>query len=711
MKTHSAGKAIRAAFKSGIALNNRLTFMRKFALIGIVLLIPISFMCYQLFTSLNKELAFTQETKRGLEVLAPVRDMYVHLLQHSGSMSRTLSGEEKHKEETDRLESSIASDMQELDGLFAKYGEELELTEDWYRIKGMWEPLKIANANEVTKINYARHETMLSAVRSLMEKIVSKTGMMLDPEKDTYYLMAATMDDLANLLNNVGQSRALGTSIAERMFIGITEKSMITTYLGSVGTAFESFKSNLSISIDTNDGIGDVLAEDLVAVSKRIGNFSMLAQLELVASETIALPPADYYETSTEVMNQLITTYDKAFQLYTNYINDRHGDITFNRNLTIALIVIALLLTLYLCLAFYYSIMNGINSLNTASRALASGDLTVRVKQESRDELSKVGVSFNEMADSFSRMIRLNSDLSNHLAASSEELQAISMESAKTGGHLAESVQQIAESAETQTRTAEDIARAMEEMAVGVARIAESSSTVSEASVEAEQQAIQGKDAVTEATAQMGQISHSIEGLSSVIDTLNGHSKQINSIVQLIVDIADQTNMLSLNASIEAARAGEHGRGFAVVAQEVKKLADQTKESSVNIQKLVVAIQKSAVQAVEAMHASSQDVERGMQVIRGVDELFGQILKSVENVAEKTQEISAASEQMSAGTEEVKASMDESVGISRGVSGSAQNIAAITEEQLASMQEVASSAESLGSVVEELQEEISKFKL
>lgn len=706
----SSTKTLEILFKPALAINNRLSFFRKFSLIGIVLLIPIALMCFALFNQINKEMKFIKQANKGLDYVLPVKELFLDLQKHKG-LTAVMLDEAVDLSEIQAAEAAIDSRIAQLDALIAGKGDPLLLEEDWAEIKRLWEPLKLENTSTLTKTNFSRHDPMMKLLLSLMNKIGVSSGMILDDELETYYLMDMILHNMPEMIEAVGQSRALGTTVAIRKELGLTETNQLISVHGLITTYLEKIKESSEYLMEQDERIKEALEATYSEAQSSANNYLLMLHSGFINTFYIAISPNTFQSSATDVIDQLNALYDSAVSLYGELQGERYDSVQLFRIVLVSLVIVAFLLMLYLGVAFYFSIKFAVNELVKASQSIASGDLTSRVRLNTRDELSVVGNSFNNMADSFANMIRLNRDLSEHLAASSEKMLAISEESAKSGSHLAESVQQIAEGADVQTKSAEEIAIAMEEMAVGVSRIAESSSIVSEASADAEHQASQGKESVAKATRQMDQIHYSIGELSSIIDLLNKHSQKINGIVRLIIDVANQTNLLSLNASIEAARAGEHGRGFAVVALEVKKLADQTKLSTAEIQALVGDIQKSVQHAVQAMESSMQDVTKGIDDIHSVDQMFENILVGVQNVAEKTQEISAASEQMSAGTEQVKASMDESVNISRNVSGSTQNIAAITEEQLASMEEVAASAETLSKIVNDLQKEINKFKL
>jgi methyl-accepting chemotaxis protein len=232
---------------------------------------------------------------------------------------------------------------------------------------------------------------------------------------------------------------------------------------------------------------------------------------------------------------------------------------------------------------------------------------------------------------------------------------------------------------------------------------------VAEATQEASNLARQGGDAVQNAVRQMGAIRETVQDSARTVEALGAKSSEIGHIVSVITDISTQTNLLALNASIEAARAGEQGRGFAVVAGEIRKLAEQTRESTIIIGKLIEDIQQSTETARTTMHGGVAEVGKGSEVITDTVALFQAIRSSVDLIAGQMQEVSATSEQMSAGTQQVSASIDEMLQIARKTTTETEDIASVMEDQSAAAEEIAASTESLSEAATQLIGEMDKF--
>ncbi|BAU26385.1 methyl-accepting chemotaxis protein [Aneurinibacillus soli] len=351
-------------------------------------------------------------------------------------------------------------------------------------------------------------------------------------------------------------------------------------------------------------------------------------------------------------------------------------------------------------------------AITNAAKELGAGNLTIEdVQVKGKDEIGELAVAFNQTKNDLRDLIKKVQSNAEQVAASSEELFASSEQAAQATNHVSSVVEEVASGSETQTRGMDETKRAIEENAIAIQRIAESTSAVSDSAMEVLTESKQGNEIIKRTIKQMEEIQASVKESADVVRTLGENSKEIGNIVETINQIAEQTNLLALNAAIEAARAGEHGKGFAVVADEVRKLAEQSRQSTEQIASLIEGIQQNTAHAVQAMEKGTKDVEAGTAVANDAGEAFQHILFSVEQAVEGMQEVSAATEEISASTQQVTASVEQMADIASGISESMQGVAASSEEQLASAEEITAAAESLSNLAQELQHEVSQFNV
>ncbi|UYZ22650.1 methyl-accepting chemotaxis protein [Mesobacillus jeotgali] len=358
------------------------------------------------------------------------------------------------------------------------------------------------------------------------------------------------------------------------------------------------------------------------------------------------------------------------------------------------------------------TISKPVQLVSTAVKQMSDGNLAIeKIKVKNKDEIGQLASDFNEMAANLRNLIYQVSSTSEQVAASAEQMMASADQTNSATNQVATAIQEVAGGAELQSKNTEESAKAVGEMAGGIQRVAVTTSTVAESAADTTKQAMLGHESLEKVIEKMKTINHTTSETNAVIKDLDRKSAEIGKIIEVITGIADQTNLLALNAAIEAARAGEHGKGFAVVADEVRKLAELSRQSASQISGLIEVIQKETHQVVEMMNKGTAEISEGALLVEDTGKTFDEILKSIENVSSEIQEVSAISEEMSASVMQVNASIDEVTKIARGSVASTAEIASATEEQLASMEEVAASSASLARLAENLREMVAKFKV
>ncbi|RKN70641.1 methyl-accepting chemotaxis protein [Paenibacillus ginsengarvi] len=381
----------------------------------------------------------------------------------------------------------------------------------------------------------------------------------------------------------------------------------------------------------------------------------------------------------------------------------------------ITVIIVVTLLAVLLCsfLGFIVArmITRPVGDLQRWMAKAQDGDLTVTGSYHSNDEIGMLTSDFNKMITGLRSIVLKVGEEAQNLSASSEQLLASSEQSSELTNRVVVSIQEIAGGAEQQLRSTMESVRAIEEMAIGINRIAEFSGNVSERSVEAAKEAAQGNEAIQKAIVQIDVLRVSVADSSDVINKLGAKSQEVGQIVDAITDIAAQTNLLALNAAIEAARAGEHGLGFAVVADQVRKLAEQSRQSAERIAGIIRQIQTETQMAVMAMEKGNKEVEQSTVSVREAGEAFGNILTAVQEVAHQMQEVSASSEQMSAGSEQITASLQDMESIAQSAHAKTEHVASASEEQLIAMEEISAAVQALTKMAQELQDITLRFKI
>ncbi|MCL1702875.1 HAMP domain-containing methyl-accepting chemotaxis protein [Lysinibacillus sp. Bpr_S20] len=377
----------------------------------------------------------------------------------------------------------------------------------------------------------------------------------------------------------------------------------------------------------------------------------------------------------------------------------------------IVIAVIGILILLILLYIIIDRLLKPLNKVVNAANQVANGELVNVDLEITKDEIGNLSKSINTMVSNLQHIILNIRNTSDNVSSAANQLTVNAAETYNSATNIAQDMGQITQNAEASMVMTEETAAAMEETATGIQQIADSANTAAESSISASQASERGNHVVQQVIAQMELINDSVEQIGTTINGLHINTKKISDIVNLITAIADQTNLLALNAAIEAARAGEHGKGFAVVADEVRRLAEQSSQSATEIYNLISTIQADSNASINVMEKGKEDVKAGMEFTTEVGEIFKEILTSSEEVASQIREISAASQQISASSEEVAASVNNIKQSAEQSSEFSANVSNATQEQLTTMQEVKEASSSLGNTAEELQGLVAKFKL
>jgi methyl-accepting chemotaxis protein len=316
-------------------------------------------------------------------------------------------------------------------------------------------------------------------------------------------------------------------------------------------------------------------------------------------------------------------------------------------------------------------------------REMAKGDMTARMDGEYRGDHQIIKNSINQVAESLEKALQNVSEAVSATASASSQISS--------------STEEMAAGAQEQTSQAGEVASAVEEMAKTILENSRNAGTAAETAKQARQSAEQGGKVVGETVEGMKRIADVVNKSAVTVKELGKSSDQIGEIISVIDDIADQTNLLALNAAIEAARAGEQGRGFAVVADEVRKLAERTTKATKEIAGMIKKIQTDTSGAVESMQQGTKEVQVGIELADKAGRSLQEIVQISQKLTDMVTQIAAASEQQSSASEQ----------ISKNVEG----ISKVTSETAQGTQQIARAAEDLNRLTENLQQQVGAFRI
>lgn len=374
-------------------------------------------------------------------------------------------------------------------------------------------------------------------------------------------------------------------------------------------------------------------------------------------------------------------------------------------------LVIVIMVSVILVLVFTRKINKRLNALKSAFESAGNGDMTIEVSDKTGDELSELSVYYNKMRMKLNDTIQTVQQSALQLASASQQLSAGAEETNQASEKITEAVQQIANGAQDQIIRIENSESSLKQASADIRDISANTAAIADKGQLAQSKADIGQKEIANVQAQMDAIHQSIQKSGEIIHQLDGRSKQIEQILSVITQIADQTNLLALNAAIEAARAGEQGKGFAVVADEVRKLAEESQQSAGQISKLIIEIQKDMNRSARSVEHVKTEAAEGVTMIQRTRDAFKEIAAATGEISAEISDLSASVTNISASAHHINHSFAANTADIKESTKNTRQAAALTEEQFAAMEEITAASETLSQLAEELTGIISQFKM
>ncbi|MDH4601773.1 methyl-accepting chemotaxis protein [Pseudomonas syringae pv. papulans] len=388
--------------------------------------------------------------------------------------------------------------------------------------------------------------------------------------------------------------------------------------------------------------------------------------------DPLNVKPEDWFNLATVRIDMMAQVEAELGQNVVGLATDARSSAQSSLYVAVATVVLMLIVVLWLASVIIRNIKVAVVDVNRTLMALSTRDLTARTRYIGKDEFGEISRNLDNMAHQISEVISEIGSATAQVATAAEQSSAVALQ---TNQNVAQ-----------QRQGTDQVATAISEMSATVKDVARSTTDAAEMSQRVNNSTVQGKTEIDNTIGLIQELSVQAEQTSRIIDELKGESNSISSVLDVIRGVADQTNLLALNAAIEAARAGEQGRGFAVVADEVRNLAKKTQDSTVSIQKMIANLQSGSERAAASMQETLGKAQEGASNVVRAGELLEEIAEGIATISDRNIQVASAAEEQSLVAEEIHRNVDDINSLVIQVSAGAEQTA-VTSRELARLAE------------------------
>ena len=589
----------------GVLLMRRLRLPWKIGLLGLMLLLPMLLLLVSLIDTRRSELAFTRAEREGAVVVRGLLDAAGLLQQHRGLTNRVLNGDQAAIAPRDSTRQALVAALTDLDrSVQALRG--FTLADSWPAVHQAVAGLAAGRHDAQRSQAFAQHTQQVQALRALLLLAAERSGLLLDPQAHTYFLMDAAVERLLPWSETLGLLRGQGAGLLARGDANSIERAQV---LGRVDQLrYQLGDTDLRIQALLRTGEARPAGYDAAVTASRAFADHVTA---VFSAEALQGEPAAFFDMGSGAIQAVGALGSSISTRLIAALDERIADTQRQLWLEVCAALAGVALLAYFSASFYGSFMGGLNRLGKGVSQVANGDLAHRFQIEGRDEVADIGQVVEGMADQLSRMVA--------------EIRSSAVRVSSTGERLAAGGQALAQRTEAQAGRLRQFVATVQQMSASVAANAAELQQLDGTSKALHQQAEQGNGAM-------------VQTIASLTELDNG-SRRVSEIIGVIDGIAFQTNILALNAAVEAARAGESGRGFAVVASEVRQLAKRSAEASAEIRQLITV-------AREQVEGTVQRVQTTGTALRAVVDGVRQVAQQLRAIADTSQQHSHGLQEM-----------------------------------------------------------------
>ena len=673
---------MKSLFRPATLIMDSFRYSAKFGLIFGVILIPLVVLNVMLVSKIGDSVDFLKNEQQGLAYLKIARLPIEDIQQHRGMTSAYLNGNKDFQGRIMQKRGDVEKHLASLAAIDKKLGGSLGTDNRLQAILSQWKTIQNNSLSGEPGDNIKAHNALIADILGLMSRVADTSEITLDPTLDSYYLGDALINRLTNLTENMGQARAVGSGAAAAGKFTPAAYTKLAVLAENIKNHNHDLDKGLAAVFDFNPELKKILGSQVAANNEAIHKMETMLHHDLLDVDAITVSSDIVFDTATQAISKTYGLFDAIAPVLDELFADRIAAHQSDEISAIAIAVVVLLVIAYLFAGLYFSVNESVQRMHHATQQLADGNLTARVNLTSRDEMSDIAHSFNQMAGGFSDTVQGIMASSAQLSTAAEEMSAVTM--------------QTSHGIQEQQSQTDQLATAMNEMAATVQEVARHAMEAANAASTANDESTKGRQVVNNAVNTIDALSEAISRAAEAIQRVEADSDRIGTVLDVIRGIAEQTNLLALNAAIEAARAGEQGRGFAVVADEVRTLAGRTQSSTQEIQKMIESLQAGSKEAVHLMGQSREQAQSGVEQTAKAGDALTAIADEVARINDMNTQIASAAEEQSSVAEEINLNV--------------VTINQVGDESAQGAEQTARASEDLAKLAADLQQMVAQFK-
>ncbi|MCF5875310.1 methyl-accepting chemotaxis protein [Aeromonas veronii] len=660
-------------FNPAIRLGNQLSFKYKFLLWSCLMLLPLAYSMTNLLGRLQDDNVQANRELAGVVNLTPVPAIEQALLTHRNLVTR-------HAYEVDPVgDDQVKAAAQTVDQSLQAFADTRQNTPSFEVIQQGWAALQSeAGKLEVEQSNL-RHDKLLTEVRHLYKHITASSSLIQDPALGTYYMVILASERLPQLRDLLAQVRDRAATIADFGLFQAEGYSGLRFRLDLISATLQELEADLTLLYQIEPAYRAELGQQTDALMQLVRQGVETMENKMMKDQLVQL--------STKEVQALGDNMDEAITALAGQVRQRleadlHQRLAANQRhfwWVTAPLTVSLLLYLYLMIGAYLSLRDTVGRVRDIAARVNAQDLSQHIEIVGQDELAAISRDYNVTLETLRTLMLRVRENGVTVVESATEIEARTCRSQEVIADQQGETHQVATAIKELAATSQDMAG----NALQAARMTQ----------EAQNVVGQGEDVVERTIKAIDHINREVLRTADTIGQLEQQCSQIGGVISVIRGIAEQTNLLALNAAIEAARAGEQGRGFAVVADEVRSLANRTQGATVEIQQMIEQLQSGARASVTAMSAASHEAQEGVGLAQEAKQAFGAITEKVDRMVDTNAIIASAIEQQGAVVNEIERNVvrisdgsDEALQVANAARDAARQIHQLTEQLRAMVQ-------------------------